>query len=300
MPPNARNSTIVLVTGPSGAGRSTAINAFEDLDFETIDNMPLSLIPAVIRGEPVERPIALGIDVRTRDFSVKGVLDVKDVIDASPTYEPSLMFLDADTDTLLRRYSETRRRHPMAPADSPQRGIEAERDLLANLRLRADILIDTTKLTPHDLKAEVGRLFGSTDAQGMAVTVQSFSYKRGIPRGIDMVFDCRFLNNPYWDENLRELSGLDPEVAAYVARDHRFDAFFSQVKNLMVTLLPAYKDEGKAHFTVGFGCSGGQHRSVAIAEALKEVLAAEGWHTSVRHREMERRDSAETGRSDPR
>ncbi|MEM7438108.1 MAG: RNase adapter RapZ [Pseudomonadota bacterium] len=300
MMPHARNSTVVLVSGPSGAGRSTAINAFEDLDFETIDNMPLSLVPALISGDPVERPMALGIDVRTRDFSVSGVLDVKEAIAASPVYEPSLMYLDADTDVLLRRFSETRRRHPMAPEDAPLDGIRAERELLETLRVRADVLIDTSRLTPHDLKGEIGRMFGTPDAPGLAVTVQSFSYKRGIPRGIDMVIDCRFLTNPYWVEALREKSGLDSDVRAHVSQDPRFEAFFSQLKNLMVTLLPAYRDEGKAHFTLGLGCSGGRHRSVAVAQALHSALADEGWQVSLRHREIDRRTDADASRSDPR
>lgn len=292
-------TNVVLVTGPSGAGRSTAINAFEDLGFETIDNMPLSLFPAFFNGQPLDRDMALGIDVRTRDFSVGGVFETRDLIAGNEAYEPSLLFLDCSTETLLRRFSETRRRHPMARDDAPMAGIRRELDLLGHLRNRADVLIDTSRMTPHALKAEIGRLFGTPDAPGLAVSVQSFSYKRGIPRGIDMVLDCRFLTNPYWDAALRDCTGLDSEVQEFVAADPRYDPFFTRLKDMMLMLLPAYREEGKAHFSIGLGCSGGQHRSVAVAEALRTALEQEGWRVSVRHREMERRGGAETARRDP-
>lgn len=299
MQTNQPKSNIVLVTGPSGAGRSTSIKVFEDLGYEAIDNMPLSLIPALFNGPPVGRDMALGIDVRTRDFSVKGVFDARDLIAAGEDYEPSLLFVDCSTDALLRRYSETRRRHPMAPDGTPLKGIQIETDLLHSLRAHADILIDTSQMTPHQLKAEIGRLFDTATAPGLAISVQSFSYKRGIPRGIDMVLDCRFLTNPYWDAVLRERSGLDADVQRFVAADTRFEPFFSQLRDMTLMLLPAYREEGKAHFSIGLGCSGGRHRSVAVAEALKKVLEEKGWRVSVRHREMERRGGAETVRSGP-
>lgn len=292
-------STIVLVTGPSGAGRATAIRAFEDLGFEAIDNMPLALIGPLISGEPAGRSLALGIDVRTRDFSVQGVLEARDSIAASEVYAPSLLFLDCDTAVLLRRYSETRRRHPMAPTETPLDGIRAETELLAELAERADVLIDTTTFSPHDLKAEITRLFGTSEAPGLAVSVQSFSYKRGIPRGIDMVLDCRFLANPHWQPELRERTGLDPGVQAYVRSDPRFEGFFARLKDLVKTLLPAYRDEGKAHFSIGLGCSGGRHRSVAVAEALAKALETAGWRVSIRHRELRRRGGADSSRGDP-
>lgn len=283
------NTTVVLVTGPSGAGRTTAINAFEDLGYETIHNIPLALLHSLISGPSVGRPMALGIDVRTRDFSVSGVFEIQEAFRQSDEYEPSLLFLDCQTDTLLRRYSETRRRHPMALAETPLRGIELETELLSPLRDRADILIDTTTLTPHDLKADIGGLFGSQGSAGLSVSVQSFSYKRGVPRGIEMVMDCRFLHNPYWDATLRMKTGQDADVLAYISQDPRYGEFFTRLKDLTALLLPAYRDEGKAHFSIGLGCTGGQHRSVAVAEELANALAADGWQVSKRHREMERR-----------
>jgi UPF0042 nucleotide-binding protein len=289
MPSTDVNTTVVLVTGPSGAGRSTAINAFEDLGYETIDNIPLALLPRLIAGPTGGRPMALGIDVRTRDFSVRGVLDAYDAFKQDELMEPSLLFMDCQTEALLRRYSETRRRHPLAPEETPLRGIELENELLKTLRSRADVLIDTTTLTPHDLKAEIGNLFSAPGVAGLAISVQSFSYKRGIPRGIDMVMDCRFLRNPYWDKSLRGKTGEDKDVLAYVAADSKYQAFFEQLTDMVRLLLPAYRDEGKAHFSLGLGCTGGQHRSVAVAEELANALEAEGWQVSKRHREMERR-----------
>lgn len=292
---------LVLVTGPSGAGRSTAINAFEDLGYETIDNIPLVLLPRLISGPSDGRPMALGIDVRTRDFSVRGVFEAQEAIEQSDEYAPSLLFLDCQTDTLIGRYSATRRRHPLSPDGTPLRGIELEAELIGKLRDRADVLIDTTTLTPHELKSEIGDRYGASGTPGsretnggvgLAVSVQSFSYRRGTPRGIDMVMDCRFLRNPYWNTCLRKKTGKDPDVLAHIAADVRYQEFFVRLKELSTLLLPAYQDEGKAHFSIGLGCTGGQHRSVAVTEELAKALAADGWQVSIRHWELERRSGA--------
>ena len=277
---------IVLVTGPSGAGRSTAIRALEDLGYEVIDNLPLSLVPRLLEGAPHGPALALGIDPRNRDFSAEALLELVETL-ASDRVE--LLYLDCSADVLLRRYSETRRRHPMAPAETPAVGIAREFDLLQPIRARADIVIDTSELTVHDLKAEIARWFEMTAGQRLAVSVQSFSYKRGLPHGVDMVFDCRFLRNPYWDPALRALTGLSPEVAAHVGADRRFDPFFTRVLDLTLLLLPAYVEEGKSHLAIAFGCTGGQHRSVTLAERLGKTLAEAGWQVSTRHRELERR-----------
>ncbi len=280
---------LVLVTGPSGAGRSTAVKVLEDLGFEAIDNLPLSLLPRLLEGPPIGRPMALGIDVRNRDFSTNALIDVINDLSAREDLDVELLYLDCSPDILLRRYSETRRRHPMAPAESPLQGIEREFDLLVPIRARANILIDTSDLTPHDLRAEIEDWFETKTTQRLAVSIQSFSYKRGIPRGVDMMLDCRFLRNPYWSETLRSLNGTDSAVAAYIAEDKRFEEFFTRVEALVGLLLPAFAEEGKAHLSIAFGCTGGQHRSVAVAERLSNALAASGWQVSIRHRELERR-----------
>lgn len=284
----ATEQRLILVTGPSGAGRSTAIGALEDLGCETIDNLPLSLIPRLLDGPPLGRTIALGVDVRNRDFSVLALIELIDTLTADPRVALEVMFVDCRTEVLERRYSETRRRHPLFPAEPPLTGILRETDLLAPIRVRADALIDTSDFTPHDLKAEIAQWMGATPTQRMAVSVQSFSYKRGVPRGVDLIFDCRFLRNPYWVPALRALDGRSPEVAAHVAGDPRFAEFFDRMSGLVGFLLPAQIEEGKAHLSIGFGCTGGQHRSVAVAEKLGDTLERSGWQVSRRHRELER------------
>lgn len=280
---------LVIVTGPSGAGRATAIHVLEDLGYEAIDNLPMRLIPRLLSGPPVGGPLALGVDTRNRDFSVVGLIEVIDRFEGDPAVSLEVLYLDCSEDVLLRRFSETRRRHPLAPAESPRDGVAREIDLLIPIRARATILIDTSELGPHDLKAELTRWFAPGDGQRLAISVHSFSYRRGMPRGIDMVFDCRFLKNPYWETGLRSLDGTRPEVFAYVAGDPLFGDFFGHVHGLTRLLLPAFIDEGKSHFSIGFGCTGGQHRSVVVAEKLAEALAEEDWQVSIRHRELERR-----------
>jgi UPF0042 nucleotide-binding protein len=289
---------VVLVTGPSGAGRTTAIRALEDLGFEAIDNLPLSLVPRLLDGPPRPARLALGVDARTRDFSSAALIELLEHgAGAVPGTGFELLYLDCSAEVLLRRFSETRRRHPLAPAEAPLAGIEREFDLLAPARARADILIDTTELTLHELRAEVARWYGGPSERRLALSVQSFSYKRGLPRGIDMAFDCRFLRNPYWDDALRDRDGRDPEVAAFVAADPRYAPFFDKVADLTRLLLPAYVEEGKSHLSIAFGCTGGKHRSVAVAEALVNTLAAAGWGVSIRHRELERRAAGATGQA---
>ena len=289
MPRQMNEKCPVLVTGPSGAGRTTAIRALEDMGFEAIDNLPLSLLPRLLGGDPAGSPLALGVDVRNRDFSTSALIEVIDRVGATPSAPMQVLYLDCRADILLRRFSETRRRHPLAPAEDPDIGIAREFDLLGPIRARADVLIDTSEMTPHDLRAELGHWFGPQAKGRLAVTVQSFSYKRGLPRGLDMVLDCRFLRNPYWEPGLRSFDGRAEAVQAYVAEDARFAAFRAQVLDLVKLLLPAYEAEGKAYLAIGFGCTGGQHRSVTMAETLAAALAEAGWQVSIRHRELERR-----------
>ena len=279
---------VLLITGPSGAGRSTAIAALEDAGFEAIDNIPLNLVPRLIGGPPLDRPLALGLDARNRDFAPDALLDVLDMLTGRQSVSAELVYLDCRPDVLLRRFSETRRKHPLAPAEAPEVGIDREIDLMRPVRARADILIDTSDLTPHDLRAEVARLGAPESGLGLVLSVQSFSYKRGLPRGLDMVFDGRFLDNPYWRPELRALDGRDAAVQVHVAADPRFAPFFDRVLDLTRLLLPAYRQEGKTHFGLGFGCTGGRHRSVTLAERMSAALAADGWQVSIRHRELER------------
>jgi UPF0042 nucleotide-binding protein len=292
VPPRSAVPGVLIVTGPSGAGRSTAIRAMEDADFEAVDNLPLPLVPHLLEdGRGDGRPLALGIDVRTRDFTVEGALALLDELERGPRGPAEVLYLDCAPEVLARRFSETRRRHPLAPEGDVETGIALERALLAPLADRmAEIaggVIDTTDLTPHDLRARVQARFAPGGAD-LAVSVQSFSYKRGLPAALDMAFDVRFLRNPHWETELRPLTGLDPAVASHVRGDPNHDAFHDRVRDLILSVLPAYRAERRAHLAIGFGCTGGRHRSVAVAEGMAAALAEAGWGVSIRHRDLDR------------
>ena len=289
--PTARR--IVFVTGPSGAGRSSALNVLEDAGFEAVDNLPLRLLSELLESPGSDRPIALGIAPRNRDFSTNTVVDLLGRLTGVPGLAPELLYLDCNTDVLLRRFSETRRRHPLAPDDRPSEGIMRELDILAPLRSRADVLIDTSDLNVHQLRAEVEHWFAPGGQRRLTVSVQSFSYKRGLPRSVDTVFDCRFLTNPYWVSELRDLNGTEPAVEDHVTADPRFAAFENKVLDLTLLLLPAYRHEGKSYLSIAFGCTGGKHRSVVMAQRHALRLAEEGWPVSIRHRELDLRKKEE-------
>ncbi len=291
LPPGQRGSgqQVLLITGPSGAGRSTAIRTLEDLGYEVIDNLPLTLLDRLLDGPAPDRPLALGLDVRNRDFSVEALIKTIDGLTANDHVDVAVLFVDCSTDELIKRYSETRRRHPLSPDGHPAAGIAREQDLLVPIRARADYLIDSSGMSPHDLRAAITGLVMPDNERLMTVSVQSFSYKRGLPRGVDIVLDCRFLRNPHWDPVLRDLTGLDPRVATYVEADPAFPDFAGSLIGMLLPLLPAYHAAGRSHLAVGFGCTGGQHRSVTCAEYMAKALEVEGWQVSKRHRELERR-----------
>ena len=281
---------VLIVTGMSGAGRTTAINALEDLGYEALNNFPLSLVEALVApviGTPA--PMAIGVESRTRGFSARALTETVQTLRRSWQAGAALLFLDCSDEELLLRFNQTRRRHPLAPAEDAGTGIARERDVLAEVREHADALIDTTGMTPHELKAELEARFALRHSAGLSVTLQSFSYKRGTPHGADMVIDTRFLENPYWQESLRALDGRDEKIQLFVRADPLYAEFFEKLCDLVTMLLPAYRTEGKAYFTIALGCTGGRHRSVSVAEALARHLAERGWPVSVRHRELERR-----------
>jgi len=278
---------LVLAGGPPGRGGSTAIGALEDLGFEAIDNLPISFLPRLLTGTPT-RAVVVGIDPRNRDFSVARLLDTLDELQRTTGARPILVFLDCDAATLLKRYGETRRRHPLSRHESPLVGITREIEILAALRPRADVLIDTHAMTPRELRAEVARYFGENGRRGgLMLMLQSFSYKRGVPSGTDMVIDVRFLRNPHWDARLRPRDGRDAEVRAFVEADPAYLPFYARLIDLVSFLLPAYRAEGKSYFGLGLGCTGGRHRSVVLIEALAKSLAEKGWPVSIRHRDLE-------------
>ncbi len=279
---------VVIVTGMSGAGRTTAINALEDLGFEALNNFPLSLLDRLVQpaeGDP--RPIAIGVETRTRGFSTRALTGAIDRLRQRQGPGALLIFLDCADEALLTRFNQTRRRHPLAPEEDAATGIARERDVLAEVRARADMVIDTSELNPHALKAEIESRFSSQISADLAVSVQSFSYKRGAPPEADMVLDCRFLRNPYWQADLRRLDGRHARIQGFVREDPLFAAFLEKLCEMLLMLLPAYKAEGKAYFCVALGCTGGRHRSVTVGELLAGRLRAQGWPIALRHRELE-------------
>ena len=277
---------LVLVTGMSGAGRSTALSILEDLGFESIDNLPLHLLDHLL-GDGAHRPIAVGVDTRTRNFAVGPLIEHLDGPLRDPRLRVTLLFLDCEDEVLRRRYTETRRPHPLSGGRPLADGILAERKLISALRKRADLAIDTSALAPAELRRILTGHFEVADAAELAVLVVSFSYASGLPREADLVFDVRFLKNPHYDQALRPLTGRDAAVADYVAADPDFAAFFDRLTEMLAPLLARYLDEGKSYLTIALGCTGGRHRSVAVAERLARWLDSRGERVSLNHRDLE-------------
>lgn len=284
----------VIITGMSGAGRSTVSNAFEDLGWFVIDNMPLRLVGKV--AELVEGPNASIEKVAfvvgrngPEELSAEDDLDsAVDQLKAAGS-RVRIVFLDAADDVLIRRYEGTRRRHPFAEQDRVTQGIERERRLLGPAKARADVLVDTGNLNVHQLKERIVNLFVHSDHSSMAVNVVSFGFKHGLPGDVDLVFDLRFLPNPHWVEELRPCTGLDAPVREYVLGNPDAQTFLEKLDDLLGMLLPAYVKEGKAYLSIAVGCTGGQHRSVAIAEELSVLMAKRGYPANIRHRDIEKR-----------
>jgi UPF0042 nucleotide-binding protein len=278
---------LVIVTGLSGAGRSTALKALEDLGFEAIDNLPLGLLdPLLSQHDKGSRRIAVGIDVRTRDLVPAAVPDNLRTLAGQQGFALDLVFLECSDSVLLRRFSVTRRRHPLEEADALSASIARERILLQPLRTAASQIIETSELSPQDVKALLATRYARPDPQGLVLQVVSFSFKRGLPPAADMVFDLRFLRNPHYDPTLSEHTGLDSAVGAYIAADPLFHPFLMQLQDLLQACLEGWTREGKSYATLAFGCSGGKHRSVYTGEEIARWLRSGGWPVSVQHLEM--------------
>ncbi|MHA1109421.1 MAG: RNase adapter RapZ [Alphaproteobacteria bacterium] len=290
-PPSAaqQRTRILLITGMSGAGKSAALKALEDSGYEAVDNLPLSLLSSLVTPTAGKgRPLAIGIDIRTRDFGIEPLLQEIDELIRNAELEVLLLFLDCDDEVLRRRYSETRRRHPLAVDRPVTDGIKHERRLLSALRDRADQVIDTTNVTLNDLRRQLHGQFSLDEGTRFALFVMSFSYRRGLPREADLVFDVRFLDNPHYQEKLRPLTGLDDAVGAFIAADPGYDSFFDSLTNLLGPLLPRFSSEGKSYLTIAVGCTGGRHRSVFIAEQLAAWLGGQGQRVNVAHRDLDK------------
>ena len=288
---------LLLITGMSGAGRSTTLKVLEDLGYEAVDNLPLSLVGHLV-GLPDQHagPLAVGVDIRTRDFGIDLFFQQFDLLLARPDLKVDLVFLDCDDEVLRQRYSETRRRHPMSErprntdGSTPERrvsdGIAHERSLVTPLRDRADLVIDTTHLTINEFRRVLTGHFGNDAESSFAVSVISFSYRRGIPREADLVFDVRFLSNPHYEKDLQPLTGKDDAVGKFIAADPDFSTFYGSLIQLIEPLFPRFRVEGKSYLTIAIGCTGGQHRSVYVAERIHAWLVSRGENVTITHREI--------------
>jgi UPF0042 nucleotide-binding protein len=288
---------ILLVTGLSGAGKSTALRTLEDLGWEVVDNFPLSLLEHLL-STPLgkgssrrRRPLAIGIDSRTRDFDARRIVEQIKALSGDHGFPVETLYFDCAGTELLRRYSETRRRHPLAPDRPATDGIAAERELMEPLRRWADHVIDTTDTVPNMLQQQIRQRFGSP-ADAPTLTIMSFGFARGIPRNADTVFDMRFLRNPYWDDQLRDLTGLDEAVREHIAGDEAYEGAVERIEELLLMLLPRYREEGKSYLTLAFGCTGGRHRSVHVAERVAGRLREAGFSPTVEHRDLASRPRA--------
>ncbi len=290
---------LVLVTGLSGAGKLTVLHALEDLGFEVVDNPPLAMAETLARE--TASPLAIGLHARSPGFDCGEALDTMGRLREAGR-RPELVYVWADEDSLLRRYTETRRRHPLAPRGRVSDGIRAEELLTAELREAADLVLDTSTLPVAALRGVVERHFGAGSGveghEGLNVALVSFAFPAGLPREADLVFDARFLRNPHYDPILRPRTGLDAEVGAYVEADPDFSAFLGTITNLLSLLLPRFVQESKKYSTIAIGCTGGRHRSVHLVERLAEHLRGGHWRTTVTHRELARDAAAAAGTSD--
>jgi UPF0042 nucleotide-binding protein len=277
---------IVLVTGMSGAGRTTALKALEDLGFEAVDNLPVTLLGSLVRpGDRLDHNLAIGIDCRTRAFDPPDLIKRMAARRADTGPEPKLLFLDCEDEILRRRFNETRRRHPLALDRPVTDGIAHERRVMAGLREHADLVIDTSQLSGGDLRRLIAGYFTTANERRLTLSVLSFAYRGGLPREADIVFDVRFLANPHYVDELRPKNGLDPQVRAYVEGDPGYQMLLERLEALLFPLLPSYQREGRSYLTIAFGCTGGRHRSIVVAEAFAARLRESGWTVVVRHRD---------------
>ncbi|XXM70881.1 RNase adapter RapZ [Lysinibacillus sphaericus] len=287
---------LVIITGMSGAGKTVAIQSFEDLGFFCVDNLPPTLLPKFLElmkesGNKMNK-VALVMDLRGREF-FDHLFKALDELAETSWVTPQILYLDADDSALVRRYKETRRSHPLAPSGLPLEGIKQERELLEELKGRAQLIYTTSKMKPRELREKILTEFSVNKKSIFTVNVISFGFKHGLPIDADLVFDVRFLPNPHYIDHMRPKTGLDQEVSTYVLKWNETHKFLDKVTDLLSFMLPHYKREGKSQLVVAIGCTGGQHRSVALAEYIGHHFE-DDYHTKISHRDIEKRKAVQT------
>ena len=288
--------SLLLVTGMSGAGRSSCLKILEDMGFEAVDNLPLPLLHRLLRADDeLEGDLAVGMDSRTRGFDPKALVELVADLSRTRPFDSRLVFFDCDDDVLQQRYTETRHRHPMAADRTVADGILRERALMRPAREAADIVIDTSRTSLTDLRRILWGHLGRSDEQRLTVALVSFAFRGGLPREADIVFDARFLNNPHYVDELRPLTGLDPAVQAHIRTDPDFASFQRNLETLILPLMPRYRSEGKSYLTIAVGCTGGRHRSVFLVDTFARSLRDAGWDVMTLHREIGVTDEAAAG-----
>lgn len=278
---------IIIITGLSGAGHTTALKILEDFGYDVVDNLPLSLFDQLVHlNNDFHQPLAVGIDVRTYGFLPEKLIEHRRTLGERTDIKPYLVFLDCDDQVLYRRFNATRRRHPYR-ADRPVlQSIAAERQFLGSLKQAADLVINTSGFTPNDLKRVLHGHFPLEEEKKLHLSIISFSYQQGLPNEADIVWDARFLQNPFYDSDLKPLSGKDQKVANFIHQDPNYAVFQKNVTHFLTSLLDAYAQSGKSYLTLAFGCTGGQHRSVLLAEECAQFLQTQGFQADVIHRDL--------------
>lgn len=293
-PQNENNvQSILLVSGLSGAGKSTALKTLEDIGWEAVDNFPIRLIDALIDTPSslhgTNAPLALGFDSRTRGIEANTLIKQIKKLEQDKRFEITTLFLDCNGNELERRYAESRRRHPLGHDRPASDGIAQERQLLEPYRRWAENIIDTSKMSVNDLQREIRQKFAFDSAPRMTISLTSFGFSRGVPNNVDLVFDMRFLRNPHWDDDLRPKTGLDEDVAEYIRQDPEYETTLHKTLDLLLHILPLYEKQSKAYVNIAFGCTGGRHRSVYITETFGKLLQKSGFSPTIYHRNLSSR-----------
>ena len=274
---------LILVIGQSGAGRTTVIHILDDQGFDTLDNVPVHLIPRVVPRELVDKPLALGLDIRSKSFSLQNLMKEISNWKALSKSSVVILFLECSLDVLIKRFSLTRRPHPVPGENNLELSIKRELKLIAPLREKADFVLDTSNTSPNELRLKLGSIFPLAKNRSINIMLQSFSFRNGSPSGVDMIFDCRFLKNPNWEDGLKDLNGTDVEVKDYLRKDESWESFNKSLIQMLLTIIPAFEKEGKSYLSIGLGCTGGQHRSVFVAEQLYKHLSDKGYDVKIFH-----------------